>query len=175
MRATTGAIFALLAAAALTLTGCVGVESEVPAAAPEDSATSEVCAGVETVVDFGELGGAPETGCAETDAAITAAEAFQQAGVELEGVAASDQFFACRVAGAPAADQELEYEGEGYTADCAGFGPAWAWWGLFVDTGEGWAFAQEGAETQQVEPGQRVAFAWQFGDTTEPRLPVDQS
>lgn len=50
--------------------------------------------------------------------------------------------------------------------------PMWAYWGLIVDTNAGWDYAMEGAASREVEPGQAVAFVWQFGDNTEPTLPT---
>ncbi len=136
-----------------------------------DAAESTECAGVRVVVEFGELGDEPVDACADTDEAITAAEAFSLAGVELtEGQAYAGSI--CRVEGEPAAGAELSYEAETYTEECTAMGPVWAYWGLFVDQGDGWAYAQEGASTQLLEPGQGVAFAWQFGDTSEPQLPA---
>lgn len=129
------------------------------------------CAGIEVVVDFGALNEPAVQHCLDTDIAVTAAQAFIDTGVELS----ESQAFAgaiCRVDGHPAESVALEYDGETYTEDCVNMGPVWAYWGLFIDTGEGWGYAQEGAASQHVEPGEAIAFAWQFGDTTEPRLPA---
>jgi hypothetical protein len=175
----TAAGIVLLAATALGLAGCSspGAGDETPAAdanggSGDTAIVAGDCAGVRVVVDPGELEGADVDTCVETDAPITAVKAFEAADVELVGVSTSDAFFACRVAGAPAADEALEYEGESYTSgDCADFGPIWAWWGLFEDSGSGWEFAQEGADTLELAPGDAVAFAFQLGDTAEPRLP----
>lgn len=166
----------LLAAAALALTGCAADDSNGDGSGSTGADTAPAlgeCSGVRVVVDPGELDADVIDTCVETSSPVTAIEAFEAANVELEGVATSDMFFACRVAELPSATDALEYEGESYTADCADFGPVWAWWGLFEDTGDGWVFAQEGAETLEVAPGEAVAFAFQFGDTTEPRLPLE--
>lgn len=167
-------IVAIVLGAALALSGCAsGTSTEAASSAASTPTTAPAageCAGVQVVVDFGELGGDALDECVETDQTLTAAEAFAEAGIELS----ESEAFAgavCRVAGAPAADTELEFEGETYREDCVNMGPVWAYWGLFIDTGDGWGYAQEGASTQQLEPGQGIAFAWQFGDTTEPRLP----
>ncbi len=157
------------------LAGCAEAPSdeytanEIPL---ETGATdSDDCLGVRVVVEYGALGGAPAEACAESTVEITAAEAFTLAGFELtEGLAFPGAF--CRVNGVPDADTELTFNGERYTEDCAALGPAWAYWGLFVDLGDGWAYAEEGAATQPVAPGQSVAFAWQFGDTTVPQFPT---
>lgn len=164
---------ALLAVAALAATGCSGGSpvSDPPATATDTPVL--VCEGVRVVVDPGDLEGAAVDTCLEVDAPLTAIDAFQQAGVDLEGVSTSDMFFACRIDGQPEAGITLEYDGETYSSgDCADFGPVWAWWGLFADAGAGWEFAQEGAESLEVAPGEAVAFAFQFGDTIEPRLPL---
>lgn len=165
-----------LLAAVFAITGCAaggGAASE-PAAGTGAAETSEACAGVRVVVDPGELDGPAVDDCVPADAPLTAVEAFEAADVDLVGVSTSDSFFACRVAGLPAADEALEYEGESYTpGDCADFGPIWAWWGLFEDSGSDWEFAQEGADTLEIAPGGAVAFAFQLGDTTETRLPQE--
>lgn len=158
-----------IAALALAVSGCAA-ESATETTAPAGETAATECTGVQVVVDFGELRGESTTECVETDAALTAAEAFADAGVELS----ESEAFAgaiCRVDGLPAANTELEYEGETRSEDCVTMGPVWAYWGLFIDTGDGWGYAQEGASSQQVKPGEAIAFAWQFGDTTEPRLP----
>lgn len=165
---------ALLAAAALALAGCASEsagENTQTAPAPAAATTQAECEGVWTVVDFGALEADTVTACVETEKAITAIEAFEQAGFELEGVKTSDMFFACRIEGEPAADEPIEYSDASYTADCNDFGPEWAFWGLYIDTDGQWDFASEGAETQLVEPGQAVAFAWQFGEGSGTRLP----
>lgn len=161
-------------AAALMLAGCATTPAADPAvsesAAVSTPAAATECAGVRVVVEFGELGGDPIDACADTSTEITAVEAFQLAGVELtEGQAHPGAI--CRVEGEPGADVELSYNGEVYVEDCAALGPVWAYWGLFVDSGEGWSYAEEGAATQPVAPGEGVAFAWQFGDTAEAQLP----
>ena len=158
----------------LALAGC-GTQTTAAPAASDSTATSEPaaveCAGVVVVVEFGGLDAHAISECAETSEPVTALQAFERAGVELtEGQAFPGSI--CRVEGAPAADLELSYLGETYTEGCSSMGPVWAYWGLFVDQGAGWEYAQEGAATQQVEPGQGIAFAWQFGDTTEPLLPA---
>lgn len=164
---------ALFAAAGLVLSGCSAQGGSAPEPADTRIDTSDLkradCDGVWAQIDFeADM----LTTCVDAERPITALEAFEQAGFELEGVKTSDQFFACRIEGRPAAEK-LEYEGESYTPDCADFGPEWAWWGLFIDTGSGWEFAMEGASTQQVGPGEAIGFVWQFGDTSEPVLPRD--
>lgn len=163
-----------LLGSSLALAGCGAETTAVPGAADSTAssgAPDEQCAGVAVVVEFGGLDADAISECAEISEPVTALQAFERAGVELtEGQAFPGSI--CRVEGAPAADLELSYLGETYTEGCSSMGPAWAYWGLFVDQGAGWEYAQEGAATQQVEPGQGIAFAWQFGDTTEPQLPT---
>ncbi|MGK0714782.1 hypothetical protein [Leucobacter sp. W1153] len=161
-------------AAALVLAGCAA--ESAPAPSESDSSATSVpgaaeCTGVSVVVEFGSLEAEPITECADVSEPITAVQAFEAAGVELtEGQAYPGSI--CRVEGEPAADRELSYSGERYTENCSAMGPVWAYWGLFVDLGAGWEYAQEGAATQLVEPGQGIAFAWQFGDTTDPQIPA---
>lgn len=158
--------------------GSPSTETTAPGASTQNSGNGAAeCSGVRVVVDYGDLDEASDASgwedhCIDTDEPVTAIAAFEAAHVELEGVTTSDAFFACRIGGEPAADRTLEFDGETYTSgSCDDFGPIWAWWGLFADTGNGWEFAQEGAETLEVAPGEAVAFAFQFGDTTETRLP----
>lgn len=164
---------AVLLAAALTMASCAA-EPVVESAAPSDASAPSngaVCEGVRVVVDFGELGEPGLDACADTDETVTALEAFNLAGVTLtEGEAFPGSI--CRIDGAPAADLELSYSGETHTEDCVNMGPVWAYWGLFLDAGTGWEYAQKGVAEQPVEPGQSIAFAWQFGDTAEPQLPT---
>lgn len=164
--------------AALALSGCAAGENGATSAGAGDGSAGagsitnvSDCAGIEVVVDFGALNEPTVRHCLDTDTAVTAAQAFIETGVELS----ESQAFAgaiCRVDGYPADGVVLEYDGDSYTEDCVNMGPVWAYWGLFIDTGEGWGYAQEGAASQNVEPGEAIAFAWQFGDTAEPRLPV---
>lgn len=163
-----------LLGASLALTGCGAGSAGVTADSEPTSTTgpaTEECAGVSVVVEFGSLDIDGITECVDPGEPITAVQAFELASVELtEGQAFAGSI--CRVGGAPAADLQLSYSGQSYTEDCTAMGPVWAYWGLFVDLGNGWEYAQEGAATQQVEPGQGIAFSWQFGDTTEPQLPA---
>lgn len=158
----------------LVLMGCGTETATVTPDSEPTSATgpaTEECAGVSVVVEFGSLDTDGIVECVDTSEPMTAVRAFELANVELtEGQAFPGSI--CRVGGAPAADLVLNYSGQSYTEDCTAMGPVWAYWGLFVDLGNGWEYAQEGAATQLVEPGQGIAFSWQFGDTTEPQLPA---
>ena len=164
-------IHTVLAAAAvlgLTLTGCT------PEARGQDETppvgTAAQCTGIEVIVDFGELHDEHYSGCLETDEVLTAAEVFADSQIELtENSTIAGAI--CRVQGWPKADETLEYDGETYVETCEEMGPVWAYWGLFINSGDAWEYAQEGAATQEVKPGEGIAFSWQFGDTTEPRLP----
>lgn len=174
MKSIKTSLLTLLAVVGLALSGCAGAAPESTSAPGDEATVEEVtrdeCDGVWAVADFGELGTENTEVCVTATGPITAIEAFESAGFELQGVSTSDQFFACRINGLP--EGTLEHEGDTYEVDCADFGPVWAWWGLFIDTGNGWEFAMEGAELQEVAPGEAVAFAWQFGDTSESRLPA---
>ena len=163
-----------LLGASFVLMGCGAETAAVPADSETTSTSApaiEECAGITVVVEFGSLDTEGIVECADTSEPITAVQAFELVSVELtEGQAFPGSI--CRVDEAPAADLELSYSGQTYTEDCTAMGPVWAYWGLFVDLGNGWEYAQSGAATQVVEPGQGIAFSWQFGDTTEPQLPA---
>lgn len=164
----------LLAAAVFALSGCAAGPADGPKSGNTGSGatTQAECEGVWTVAEFGDLKAENLGVCVDTDKTITAAEAFDKAGI---GLSESTAFAGaiCRVGGQPAADTKLEYKGETHVEDCKSMGPMWAYWGLFVDTGEGWGYAMNGAATQELGPGQAVAFVWQFGDTSEPVLPTE--
>ena len=163
---------ATLAVLTLVLSGCASSGNAGPVeadAAAQTTTTQSECTGVWAQVDFEAESNAS---CVDAVGPITALQAFESANFALEPVSTSDQFFACRIDGLPAAGETLEYNGETYTPDCSDFGPMWAYWGLYVDAGNGWEYALEGAGTQLMQPGQAVAFVWQFGDTeAEPTLP----
>lgn len=149
-------------AVVLALVGCA------PGATTEEAAPAGACAGVQVIVEFGDLGGSTVDECVETDAAMTALDAFTAAGVEIAPSEAYGDAIVCRVDGLPAADTELSTASNGpYTETCAEFGPIWASWSLWVDFGSGWELGQEAVNTQRVEPGQRVSLTWQQGDYTD--------
>jgi len=109
------------------------------------SAANGYCtgAGVNVVVDFGDLGGVSKA-CGQGS---TAAAVFRSAGFSLRGTPRMSADFVCTVNGKPA-------DGQCTATD--------AYWGLFLGTAAGgWKYASLGASSQSVEEGGTVAFAWQ--------------
>lgn len=156
--AVVGALIALIA-------GC-----SAPAPDPDAATTSAVsdCAGVSVVVDYASLDETAVAECVESSSAMTALAAFTAAGVELAPSEAYGDAIVCRVNGRPAADEALKTEKNGpYTESCAEFGPVWASWAVWVDTGSGWQLGQEAINTQMVQPGQAVSLVWEQGDYTD--------
>lgn len=157
----------------LTLAGCATAESDTSGHPlhPVSVIDKEQCEGVYALVDFGGLGMPAWAACVPLETSLTAIEVLHEAGIALEE---GDAFpgSVCRVMGKPESDRELRFDGESYFEDCATLGPMWAYWALLHDPGTGWQYAAEGVGTQRVYPGESLAFVWQFGDTSLPRLPA---
>jgi hypothetical protein len=167
------------AALLLTLAACSSTPSATePSATPDSSAGATVdgeCAGVTVVVDAAVLDldddPSAET-CIETDAAIPASDALDQAGVTTEGTDEYGDQVVCRVNGVPAEDFALTAEdGSDYFETCEAMPAAFAYWSLWVQPEGGeWEYAQEGLSTLQLEPGQSIAL--QFSLNGEPASPT---
>ena len=162
----TGALTTIaLATIALTaaLTGCSSASTETGSAS-----SGGACGGIQVIVEFGDLGGDTVEQCVDSDAKMTALDAFSAAGVKIAPSEAYGDAIVCRVDGEPAAERELSTAANGpYLETCAEFGPVWASWSLWVDIGDGWQLGQEAVNTQPVQPGQRVSLVWQQGDYTD--------
>lgn len=157
----------VLAASTLALVGCAA-----PMSTGETSesltTTDSGCTGIEVLVEFGDLDNPSIAQCVETDAPMTALDAFTAAGVSIDPSEAYGDAIVCRVDGQPDAETELSTEQNGpYTETCAEFGPIWASWSLWVDFGSGWELGQEAVNTQPIAPGERVSLVWQQGDYTD--------
>jgi len=156
-----------------------GASASASAGAPA-AATEGACAadakGVTVVVDSSALDQKPaQTWCASTDTAITAAEAFGDASVKIEGTEQYGDQVACRVNGVPAADTAIKAEdGSDYFETCKGMPAGFAYWSLWVKpAGGNWDYAQEGASTQQLQPGDSVQFLFSLnGQPTAPAAPA---
>lgn len=148
---------------ALALTGCSTASTET-----SSSSSAGACTGIEVIVEFGELGGDTIEQCVDSESKLTALDAFTAAGVDIAPSEAYGDAIVCRVDGQPGAELELSTAQNGpYVETCAEFGPVWASWSLWVDTGDGWELGQEAVNTQPLEPGQRVSLLWQQGDYSE--------
>lgn len=156
---------ALLSAALLTLAGCAPLEPYTGEAAY--IVTGE-CAGVEVIVNFGELSKRKAL-CVETTGSWNAKELLAEAGVKTEGTATYGDQIVCRVNGIPAADTPVIVSGqEPHSETCANMPPAFAYWGLWVKANPEaeWEYAAEGVGTLTVEPGQSIGLAFATGGKT---------
>lgn len=137
-------------AAALAIGLLLAGPSPEPAAGPE----LPDCAGVVVVVDFGELGGGSQAGCA-ADSPATGLEALQQAGFRIGYVP--------RVPGMVCSVDQLP--------DPCNGAPATAYWSYWREQNGTWTYSQSGPGG--VEPAPGVVEGWVFGDgRTAPREPA---
>lgn len=149
----------------LGLAGCSAAPSENAA---DVSESTSGCAGVNVIVEFGMLDEPTSETCLETTETLTALDAFAEAGFEIAPSEAYGDAIVCRVNGRPAADEELKTAENGpYLETCAEFGPVWASWAIWMNTGNGWELGQEAINTQKVQPGEQVALVWEQGDYSE--------
>ena len=118
--------------------GLVTLAGGVPASAAACSGTS----GVTVVVEYGELGGGIDVGCAPEGGGRTAAKVFEDAGHPLTFLQRFPSFV-CRVDGVPADDP------------CVNTPPADAYWGLWWSDGESgeWSYSSLAAGSLTVPAG----------------------
>ena len=169
------------AALLLTLAAC----STSPDAASTPSATAEgatspimtgACdddSGVTVVVDGSALeDGDVEEWCVTTEEPIVAADAFSIAAVRTEGTEEYGDQVVCRVNGLPAEDEAIPAEdGSDYFETCDTMPAAFAYWSLWVKPAGGeWGYAQEGAATQELQPGDAVELLFTLNG--EPAAPA---
>ncbi|GAC1575052.1 MAG: hypothetical protein NVS3B18_08720 [Candidatus Dormibacteria bacterium] len=118
---------------------------------PATAAAGGYCSasGVNVAIDFGALGGGVQKGCGTGS---VAAAAIQSAGFPLGYIQTGGMSgFVCTVSGKPAPSQGgcTGANGNGY-------------WALFIASPGGqWSYANLGANSQPVNSGQTVSFAWQ--------------
>lgn len=140
------------AAAALLLGAALPVLGSAPAHAADG-----VCAdptGTTVVVDFTDLGGDVEVGCAEDSDGMTGLQALKAAGFDTATVASSDVPAVCRIDDEPSASEAIDVGGRDYTERCQEFPPAGAYWSYYVAPADGaWAYATTGADTNKAVPG----------------------
>lgn len=114
------------------------------------TAASGYCTGdgADVVVDYGALGGGVAKGCGSPG---KAASVFGSAGFALSYNARMGGGFVCTVNDKPADHQ------------CTATNSYWA---LYIaKPGGRWVYASLGADSQPVEDGQTIAFAWQSTDS----------
>ncbi len=145
-----------------------------PAVAVDDSAgTPGFCSddGTTVVVDLSNLGGDVIVRCAPGSEKRTGFQTLEDAGFEYETTTGSGMTSVCRLEGRPAADEELDIDGEsGYQETCSGMPPAAAYWSYWkADDGGEWGFSQKGPQAQQENADFQ---AWTFALNSTPEEPV---
>jgi hypothetical protein len=127
-------------------------------------------------VQFGLLGASEIDACAKTSTAITAADALKAVKVTTEGTQKYGNGVVCRVNGEPSASKPIEVPGhDAYTEKCQDMPAAFAYWAVWVrDSAAGqWDYAQNGVDTEQLQPGQTLGLKFSTGtDTTPPSSPA---
>jgi hypothetical protein len=163
----------LVAGSILLLAAASPAGAVTPAAAA--AGTPGYCPGddgVTVVVDLSELGGDVIVRCA-AHATATGIDALSDAGFSVEGTQRWGTAFVCRVAGRPAADEQLAVEGEpDYREQCVQTPPTSAFWAYsYADNGASWTYSTQGASTRRVSDG---GFeGWRFvlnGGSTDPAV-----
>lgn len=126
------------------------------------------------IVDASALGSADDastTACVKTTTAVTAADALTTAGITTEGTEQYGDQVICRVDGLPAADEALRgADGTDYFETCKTMPAAFAYWSLWVKpVGGEWAYAEESASTQKLQPGDAVELLFTLnGEPAQP-------
>ncbi|MFP5311962.1 MAG: hypothetical protein ACLGH7_06075 [Actinomycetes bacterium] len=142
------------------------------AASASSSASAGDCAGVKVIVDSGALkqSAADTSTCVSVDGPTAAAKVLEEAKIKTEGTTQYPNELVCRVNGVPAADLDIKHKDGTYREECKGMPAAFAYWSLWVKpTGGNWEYAQEGAATQQVKPGESLELLFQVDG--EPAAP----
>ncbi|PJJ58066.1 hypothetical protein CLV56_2311 [Mumia flava] len=151
----------------------LAASASVPLAAKADVApvTGEVCedaTGTTVVVDFTDLGGDVEAGCAADSVGMTGLQALDAAGFEVTPVETGGLTAICRIDDQPSGSEALTVEGQDYTEACEEFPPAGAYWSYYVaEDGGAWEYAQTGADASEVVPGGYEGWRFQLNQSLE--------
>lgn len=143
-----------LGAALGLLGGCCAV-GIAPAAAADGTCTTSN--GVLVVVDFGELGGGVQRGCAPGDPK-TGLKALHAAGFSTTGTQRYGPSFMCRIDGKPGKAREK----------CVDTPPGDAYWAYWHTGKSGWTQSQAAATNYDPKPG--TIEGWSFGAGKQPRI-----
>ncbi|WP_292836376.1 hypothetical protein [Microbacterium sp.] len=141
-----------------------GASASTTLAPPEAAIADGACAGDEGVsilVDAGALAGgegADRASCILTDEPLIAADALDTLGVQLEGTKEYGDQVVCRVDGMPSDTAPVgSTEDPAYVETCESMPAAFAYWSLWIKPAGGtWDYAQEGASTLQLQPGDSI-------------------
>lgn len=174
----TVAAAAASAALLFALAACSGTPDAAPTPAPTEAVAVDdgACTdddGITVAVDASVLeDGDSKAWCIGTDETLTAADALTLVNVTTEGTEEYGDQVVCRVNGVPAEDLAIPApDGSDYFEACASMAPAFAYWALWVKPAGGeWDYAQEGASTQKVQPGESVELLFQLNG--EPAAPT---
>lgn len=150
--------YALLVAAALTLTGC--------STNTTDFESDGSCDGVAVQINFSGEAENIERCVVLNGNSETAKNVLASAGISVEGTKAFGDAVVCRVNNVPSAEEELIIEGEApYLETCEDMPAAFAYWALWVKEGDGaeWGYAMEGISSLQLTKGQSVGLAFSLG------------
>jgi len=150
--------YALLLAAALTLSGC--------STSTTDFASDGSCDGVAVEINFSGEAENIERCVVLNGNSETAKNVLASAGISVEGTKAFGDAVVCRVNNVPSADEELKIEGEDpYLETCEDMPAAFAYWALWVKESDGaeWGYAMEGISSLQLTKGQSVGLAFSLG------------
>lgn len=115
--------------------------------------------GVLVIVDFGELGGGVQRGCAPGDPK-TGLKALHAAGFSTQGTQRYGSSFMCRIDGEPGKAREK----------CIDTPPGDAYWAYWHVAKSGWEQSQTAVTGYEPEPG--AIEGWSFGAGERPRVPA---
>ncbi|HEU5222216.1 MAG TPA: hypothetical protein VFU07_00855 [Candidatus Lumbricidophila sp.] len=163
---------AAIASSAL-LIALAACASAAPQTTPAPTATTSAVSdhactdgtGITVAVDASALAnGESKAWCINTTETLTAAAALKLVNVSTVGTKQYGDQVVCRVNGVPASDTKIPNpDGSDYFETCEGMPAAFAYWALWVKpAGGAWGFAQEGAATQKVAPGEGVELLFQL-------------
>lgn len=141
--------------AALGLVGGCCAVGIAPAAAADGKCTPST--GVLVVVDFGELGGGVQRGCAPGDPK-SGLKALRAAGFSTAGTQRYGPSFMCRIDGKPGKAREK----------CVDTPPGDAYWAYWHAGKSGWAQSQAAVTSYDPKPG--TIEGWSFGAGKRPRM-----
>ena len=113
-----------------------------------------------------------QAGARSRAASAHSAIAVSIAAVRTEGTEEYGDQVVCRVNGLPAEDEAIPAEdGPDYFETCDTMPAAFAYWSLWVKPAGGeWGYAQEGAATQELQPGDAVELLFTLNG--EPAAPA---
>ncbi len=158
---------ALVVLAVFALAGCAPAAPTPSASPTAENSSSDGCAQVTVVVDFGPLDEPSVAACAE---AGVAKQILADAGVTTEGTADYGDQVVCRVNERPSASETVTIEGQApFIESCLTLNAA-AYWALWVKpTADAeWEYAQEGVSTLALTDGQSVGLVYTPGTESTP-------